>query len=71
LLCADQNAEACAVIVRLGLNFGAHLLAGVAFGALAACAAKSCLRKDRAAEHEHHHDDDAPEPDVGAKPESA
>jgi len=59
------------VIVRLGLNFGAHLLAGVAFGALAACAAKSCRRRDRAAEHDNHHDEDAAQPDAGAKPESA
>ena len=59
------------MIVRLGLNFGAHLLAGAAFGALAACAAKSCMRKDRSADHDNRHDEDAAEPDVGAKPESA
>ena len=37
------------MILRLGLNFGAHLLAGMAFGALAACAARSMRnpREDR------------------------
>lgn len=58
-------------MVRLGLNLGAQMLAGVAFGALAACAAKSCLRKERAAGHKDHDDEAAAEPDARAKPESA
>ncbi|WP_420347500.1 hypothetical protein [Pelagibius sp.] len=66
------------MILRLGLNFGAHLLAGVAFGALAACAAKSCMRKDRAHEghdhhggHDHHAEPDAPDAGGGAAKQSA
>ena len=29
------------MLVRLGLSFGAHLLGGLAFGALAVCAARA------------------------------
>ena len=32
-----------AMLLRLGLNFGAHLVAGVAFGALAAYAVRSSM----------------------------
>ena len=56
------------MILRLGVNFGAHLLAGLAFGALAACAASCMLRQraDRRADEELHVSDVGPDGEAPA-----